>query len=486
VSSQSGLELNQAIKRSLLGKYSLYAFQIISMVLLARLFAPGDFGYVAIVQVFITLMVLISSTSIVPAVVYLDDVSVSQRNGLMSLSLLMGLLLATLSFFAFPLVCFWIGMKDMPYAALFIAVTVFFVCLTTSPLASLQRGSKFILIARAEIYAETVSLLMCLLLFYFSYGFYALLFKVCSPFVFRFIFYYQMSALTEVGRPALGRDLVVFKTIVSFVKFQFLFNLVNFFSRNLDTIIVAKFFGLSVTAFYDKSYQVMRYPLQLFTFAITPALQPTLTKHKANVSFVASEFLRVLRPLAYLGLFVSIVFYNGSGALVYLLFGPGWEAVEPILTVLSVSIPLQMVLSSTGAIYQSFGQSRLQFYCGLFSVVTTFMAIAVGAYYEDILLLCLLIVCSFVINYLFCFFVMYRFVFQARPAYAFYKVCFLIMLPFVMYSVEPVFPLSKADYLTSILLLAQSALLSLTLCAAVFAGQYAFDFLFRKSDKEVL
>lgn len=101
MSIQSGLELNQAIKRSLLGKYSLYAFQIISMVLLARLFAPGDFGYVAIVQVFITLMVLISSTSIVPALVYLDDVSVSQRNGLMSLSLLMGLLLATLSFLLF-------------------------------------------------------------------------------------------------------------------------------------------------------------------------------------------------------------------------------------------------------------------------------------------------------------------------------------------------------------------------------------------------
>ncbi|MDF3125678.1 oligosaccharide flippase family protein [Rheinheimera sp. 1928-s] len=483
---QSGLELNRAIKRSLLGKYSLYAFQIFSMVLLARLFAPGDFGYVAIVQVFITLMVLISSTSIVPAMVYLDDVSVSQRNGLMSLSLLLGLLLATLSFFAFPLVCFWIGMKDMPYAALFIAVTVFFVCLTTSPLASLQRGSKFILIARAEIYAETVSLLMCLVLFYFSYGFYALLFKVCSPFVFRFIFYYQMSAQTEVGRPALGRDLVVFKTIVSFVKFQFLFNLVNFFSRNLDTIIVAKFFGLNVTAFYDKSYQVMRYPLQLFTFAITPALQPTLTKHKADVSFVASEFLRVLQPLAYLGLFVSMVFYNGSGALVYLLFGPGWESVNPILTVFSVSIPLQMVLSATGAIYQSFGQSRLQFYCGLFSVISTFIAISVGAYVENILLLCQLIVCSFVINYLFCFFVMYRFIFQVKPSYVFYKVCFLIMLPFVMYSFEPIFPLPEPDYLSSTLMLVQASLLSLAICAVVFAGQYGFDLMHRKSDKEVI
>lgn len=480
MSKQSGLELNQAIKRSLLGKYSLYAFQIFSMILLARLFAPGDFGYVAIVQVFITLIVLVSSTSIIPAVVYLDEVSVSQRNGLMSLSVLMGLLLSMLSVLLFPLVCFWIGMKEVPYAVFCIAVTVFFVCLTTSPLASLQRGSRFTLIARAEIYAEVLSLAICLLLYYFSFGFYALLLKVCAPFVFRFIFYYQMSALTEVGRPALGRDLMVFKSIVSFVKFQFLFNLVNFFSRNLDTIIVAKFFGLSVTAFYDKSYQVMRYPLQLFTFAITPALQPTLTKHKADVSFVASEFLRVIAPLAYIGLFVSFIFYNGSAALVYLLFGAGWEEVDPILTVFSVSIPLQMVLSSTGAIYQSFGQSRLQFYCGLFSVISTLIAIFAGAYYQDILLLCKLIVCSFLLNYMFCFFVMYRFVFQVQPSYAFYKVCFLISLPFVMYSFEPIFPLSEHDYVSAILRLVQSSLVSLSLCAAVFAGQYVSDFLYKK------
>lgn len=486
MSKQAGVELNQAIKRSLFGKYSLYAFQIFSMVLLARLFAPGEFGYVAIVQVFITLIVLVSSTSVIPAVVYLDQVTVSQRNGLMSLSVLMGLVLSVLSFFAFPLVCFWIGMEDIPYAALCVAVSVFFVCLTTSPLASLQRGSKFILVARAEIYAEVLSLLICLLLYYVSSGFYALLVKVCSPFVFRFIFYYQMSALTEVGRPVLGRDLTVFKSIVSFVKFQFLFNLVNFFTRNLDTIIVAKYFGLSMTAFYDKSYQVMRYPLQLFTFAITPALQPTLTRHKANVGFVASEFLRVITPLAYLGLFVSIVFYNGSAAVVYILFGPGWQEVQPILTLLSVSIPLQMVLSATGAIYQSFGQSRLQFYCGLFSAFSTLIAISIGAYYQNILLLCQLIVWSFLLNYLVCFFVMYRFVFRTWPAYSFYKVCFLITLPFVMYSVDPVFSWSGTDYLSSILLLLQSSLLSLVVCIAVFGSQYAVDVLYGKSNKDVL
>lgn len=119
-------------------------------------------------------------------------------------------------------------------------------------------------------------------------------------------------------------------------------------------------------------------------------------------------------------------------------------------------------------------------------MISTFVAIAIGAYYENILLLCELIVYSFLINYLFCFFIMYRFVFVFRPSYAFYKVCFLIMLPFIMYSVDPVFPLSKADYLSSILQLSQSVLLSLAVCTAIFAGQYAFDFLYRKSDKEVL
>ena len=37
--------------------------------------------------------------------------------------------------------------------------------------------------------------------------------------------------------------------------------------------------GAGMLGVYDKSYQLMKYPLMLLTFAMTPAIQPVIRRH---------------------------------------------------------------------------------------------------------------------------------------------------------------------------------------------------------------
>ena len=425
-------DLNKAIIQSLTGKYSLYIFQIVSLAILSRIFTPEMFGILATLQVIVMFFQLVATSSLGPAVVYADVLSAKDRDGIFSFTLLLGIALVSVFFLIADSLLIWLGLGAERTQ---LTIMVCFVILASSasmlPVATLQKDSLFIDIAKADIYAEFLAFSLCIILFYLDFGFIAL----ASKFVFvptvRFFFYYFKSAKTLIGQPKLGRSFSSIKLLLSFAKYQFGFNLLNYFSRNLDTILITKYFGVATVGFYEKSYQVMRYPLQLFTFAITPALQPVLTKYKNQVEVIEAEYYPVAFKLATLGFFVSWVIFWGANDIIYIMFGPQWHEAGQYLSLLAVSIPLQMVLSSTGGIYQAVGQSKLQFYCGIFSSIINVSAIIIGIYCADLLMLCQLLVLGFIINFVQCFWVMQWRIFKRKYNKNLLLILLIILCPYL-------------------------------------------------------
>ena len=424
-------ELNQAILSSLMGKYSLYVFQVLSLAILARIFTPEMFGVVAAFQVFILFFQLLATSGLAPAIIYKNSLSSVERDGVFSFMLLVGMIGAGLFFFLTPYLSSWLGIDDVAILSWVFAFNVLFSSLSVVPMASLQKDAKFIVLNGSEIISEVISLILTLFLFYIGYEIEALASKLLFVPVFRFVFYYFGSKQTTLGRPSLGRKISSVSVLYEFAKYQLAFNVFNYFSRNLDTILIAKYFGVAVVGFYEKSYQVMRYPLQLFTFAITPALQPILTKYKHRLDLVESAYYPVVLKLALLGFFVSWVLFWGARHVVYIMFGPQWQQVAEYLSILAVSIPLQMVLSSTGGVYQAVGEARLQFYCGVFSGIVNVLMILIGVYLGDIALLCLLLVVGFVVNFIQCFWMLQVYVFNSKKYVYMFLISVVVLFPYL-------------------------------------------------------
>lgn len=462
-------DLNKAILQSLTGKYSLYVFQIVSLGILSRIFTPEMFGILATLQVIVMFFQLIATSSLGPAVVYADTLTNKQRNGIFSFTLLFGLVLVA-TFYAISGGLFsWLGLANESDN---LTIMVCFVILSSAasmlPVATLQKDSKFIDIAKADIYAEFLAFMLCLFLYYMGFGFLAL----ASKFVFvptvRFFFYYIKSSNTSIGRPVLGAHISSIKILLSFAKYQLGFNLVNYFSRNLDTILITKYFGVATVGFYEKSYQVMRYPLQLFTFAITPALQPVLTKYKDEVHIIEREYYPIAFKLAMLGFFVSWVLFWGAEEVVFIMFGPQWNEAAQYLSVLAVSIPLQMVLSSTGGIYQAVGRAKSQFYCGIFSSIVNVSMIVIGIYYADLILLCQLLILGFVINFTQCFWLMQQSIFKSKFTGNLLVIVVVILCPYLNLLFFDSAQIIKTDVLTY-----QGAFINLCLlgtCSLIVSG----------------
>lgn len=405
--------LYQAILRSVAGKFSSYIVQFLFLVIYARIFTPEQFGVLASIQVFVLFFQLLSNMGIGPAIINEENFNTKQRDGVFTVTLLLGATLS--SFFYFSSQYFKLIYTDLDLSELIpiVSISIFFNTIAIVPVTSFNKDAKFITIAKIEAISEMISFFVVYSLYKLSFGVIALAARNLSFSAIKFVFLWLLSNKTTLGRCKFGSEIRHFLKIAKFAGYQFAFNLINYFSRNLDTILIAKYFGVVSLGVYDKAYQLMRYPLQLTTFAMTPAIQPTLTKVRNDKNIIIKEHNKLAQRLMFLSVLISTFIFFNSKSIVLILFGPQWSSVASLIEIFSFMIPIQSVLSTSGAFFQVMNRPDLLFITGVISAFFNVIAIVIGIYFGDLRLLAIMLCVSFLINFIQCYYILFKRCFNA-------------------------------------------------------------------------
>jgi PST family polysaccharide transporter len=243
-----------------------------------------------------------------------------------------------------------------------------------------------------------------------------------------------------------GKKFSAIRPMLAFSGYQFGFSFVNYFARNLDTILIGRYMGSGMLGVYDKAYQLMKYPLSILTFAMAPAIQPFIRRYSSDVDKVESIHRDFTFKLSILGAVAGLAMYVLADWIVMILLGDQWVEVIPIIRVLAVAIPVQVVLSTSGSFFQGMGRPDLMFVCGLVSAVITVSAILVGIYQEDVILLCWCLVVAFHINFFQAYYLMYKRVFLSSSGKFLVRMipAGLIVIGMVVYSLCTIIALRSA------------------------------------------
>lgn len=401
-----------AIAKSMLGRYAVYAVNLLSMMVLARIFTPETFGTVAAIMVFFVFFQLMAEAGLGPAIINLNQLAPDDRDGLFGLTLLIGLLLALLFATLAPLFLAFYQLPRVDEVVPYIAISLLFFAASIVPNALLLREQAFFRIANGGLAAEVLSTTATLALAQIIDPLHALAAKGAFSAATLFFVIWYFSANTHFGRPLPGRKFSAIKPLLGFSGYQFGFNFINYFSRNLDNILVGKYMGATALGNYDKAYQLMRYPLMLLTFAMTPAIQPVIRQHvneKEKVEEIHRDFtfkLSLIGAAAGLGVFIL------SDLIIKIALGSQWSGVTPIFKVLAIAIPIQIVLSTSGSFYQAMNRADLLFKCGLFSATVMVSAIIWGVTQRDMIALAWALVAAFHINFIQAYYLMYSRIFE--------------------------------------------------------------------------
>ena len=166
--------------------------------------------------------------------------------------------------------------------------------------------------------------------------------------------------------------------IRSYSGYLFGFNLINYFARNLDNLLIGKYMGPAQLGYYDKSYKLMLYPVNNLTHVITPVLHPILSEHQNDKTYIYDKYRQVVKVLSLLGAFITPFFWFSSGEIIPILYGKQWLPAIPCLQWMALAMWAQMILSSAGTIFQSLGDTRRLLWSGSMNAIMVVVFIIAG------------------------------------------------------------------------------------------------------------
>lgn len=369
-------EMLHGVVWSAIEKYSGLLVQLLITAVLARLLTPTDFGVIAIATVITTFFNMFTDMGIGAAIVQNQTLTREDLRSLFSFSVYAGVILAVLFFFSSYLISsFYDNALLLPICQL-LSLNLLFAAWNMVPNALIRKAKRFKFIAVRSFALLVVCGILSVSVALVGGGVYSLLITpILSSLAIFLVNYrqYPVKFSLSVRKKSLAK-------VFSFSIFQFLFSFVNYFSRNLDKLILGKYYSMSDLGYYEKSYRLMLLPMNYVTNVVTPVMHPILTTLQDDYAQLADKYNKILRLLLVISFPLGAFLYFSADDIIVVVFGSQWMAAVPVFQILSISLPLQMVLSTTGSIYQAANQTRWLFYTGLINTAITVVGLHPGSH----------------------------------------------------------------------------------------------------------
>lgn len=393
------------------GKYSKVILGLVVNAILARILSAEDYGIVAVVTVFSTFFTTLSDMGFGTAIIQNKELTNDDISNIYSFTIYISIILMI----AFSGVSFLIASfyGDSVYVGLgqLLSISLLFNSLNMVPNGILNRNKKFVSIAIRTVVVYAGSAVITIILALFGLRYYALAIQAILTAFFTFVWNYYTTHPKFKFRFAKESILKV----IGYSGYQFAFNLVNYFSRNLDNLLVGKYLGNAELGYYNKAYTLMLYPINNLTGVISPVLHPILSDYQNQIEVIYQKFLKVVRLLACIGIYVEVVCILAAPEIIRIMYGNNWDESIICFEFLSIAIATQMLTGCSGTIFQATGKTKLLFIVSCVNTAFTIGAILIGIFIgRSISALSLCVVVAYLFHFIFTFFVMVKYAFKKK------------------------------------------------------------------------
>ena len=351
-----GRQLASGVFYTSIAKYAGIVVTLVVSGVLARLFTPEEFGVVNIATVVIAFFAIFSDLGIGPAVIQHKNLDKRDLGGIFSLTLWSGAVMALLFFAASGLIAsFYDDSAELRNILRILSANLFFAAANIVPNGLILKEKRFRFAAVRSLSVQVVGGAAAIAAAYAGAGIYALTINPVFSSLMLFVINYRQNPLSvhlKPGKATVGK-------VFSFSAYQFSFQLLNYFSRNLDKLLMGRYMSLSQLGYYDKSYRLMMLPLQNIAYVVSPVMHPIFSEMQNDLRKLADSYRKVVRLLALIGLPLSVVLWFTAQELVLIIFGDQWQPSVPVFRILALSVGIQIVMSTSGSIFQRHADALL-------------------------------------------------------------------------------------------------------------------------------
>jgi len=354
-----------------------FVVQIGSLMILARLIAPSQFGLVAMVTAIVGFFTLFKDMGLSMATVQRRVITHEQVSNLFWVNVGFSLVLTAVVAAAAPLVAMFYHQRALTGITFVSSFGFLLAGVGVQHQALLQRQMKYRALVLIDVSSLLLGTLTGVLLAWRGAGYWSLV---------------VMSLVTAGGasclywlvcgwRPGLPSRGTKVRSLLAFGGYLSGFNAVNYFARNLDNILIGWRWGAQPLGLYSRAYQMLTLPLQQVVAPLTAVAVPMLSRVTRDEVRYRRAYVRAAEKLAALTMPLMAFMICTSDWLVRFVLGPQWAGAARIFLFLGIAGLVQPVASSTGWLFVSQGRTRDMFVWGVIGTGITVPAFLVGLPY---------------------------------------------------------------------------------------------------------
>jgi O-antigen/teichoic acid export membrane protein len=359
---------------TMIAQLSKFVMQFGSVVVLARLLEPEDYGLLGMVTVIVGFVGIFKDLGLSMATVQREKITHAQISTLFWLNVAIsgGVMLLTAALA--PVIAWFYKEPRLTNITLVLAIGFIFGGLTVQHQALLKRQMRLAALAKIEIFTMILSIATAISLAWFGAGYWALV---------------AMQLMMSVGncvgvwlmcgwRPGLPKPNSGVGPMLAFGGWSTGFTVVNYFTRNLDNLLIGKYWGPQELGLYAQAYKLLVLPIQQINFPLSTVALPGLCSLQSQPERYRSYYGKAVQLMVMVGMPIVLFMLVDAQKLIVNLLGPQWQDAVIIFRALAPIAFIGTFNVATGWVFVSLGRTDRQFRWNLVASGLTVIGFLIG------------------------------------------------------------------------------------------------------------
>ncbi len=330
-----------------------FLIRVGSLMVLARLLSPQDFGLIGMVTAFTGVLDLFRDFGLSAASVQRATVTEEQTSTLFWINVLVGGMLTIVALALAPLVATFYHEPRLLSVTSVLAIGFLLNGAGVQHSSVLQRQMRFTALALIGVVSLILSTVVAIAMAKAGYGYWALVaMTISTPLVATLGFWMAASWVPGTPRRRAGiRSMMRFGGTVT------LNGLVVYIASNFEKVLLGRYWGAEAIGIYGRAYQLIRIPTDNLNSAVGEVAFAALSRLQDDPERLKRYFLKGYSLVVALTLPITIACALFADDVIFVLLGPKWNgAVEifrllaPTILVFALANPLGWLLSALGLV----------------------------------------------------------------------------------------------------------------------------------------
>jgi O-antigen/teichoic acid export membrane protein len=315
-----------------------------SLMVMARLLDPMDFGLVGMVTAVMGVLNLLKDFGLSTAAVQRPTVDNGEMSALFWINLLLGVILFLLSLAAAPLIAAFYHEPRLSPVTAVLAAGFIFNAVGIQHSVLLQRQMRFTALAAIDVVSLSASVGVGILMARSGFGYWALVAMAVSNPLFATACLWTCAAwLPERPRRQPG-----IRSMMRFGGLLTLNGLVVYIAYNLEKVLLGRFWGAATVGIYGRAFQLITMPTDNLNSAVGGVAFSALSRLQDDPDRLKSYFLKGYSLVVAITIPVTMGCALFANDLIVVSLGPKWIEAADILRLLTPTILVLAMINPLG------------------------------------------------------------------------------------------------------------------------------------------